>query len=385
MKNTFKALFLLQVYMFGVMVTMSCSKNEPEVTDDSTTPVAEYSFYQYTQVPGSDPNNGLIAKQVLNESGDEIFFYGSFDASGMPQAPKSFVVQKASTDTVMNTFVDEFMRPTMIYFSNVNGTKYSTLWTYEWVTNTSFIFRAFTYDWLTETDNLNYESFVTYDNGQYTFDDNFVRSSSAALNVQAMFDENMSYRGGGNTWLGNLTSIAVATGIAAVGVGLVAAVGIYGAVAYGTATGLTAAAIMGTAFLFGDANAAEATPPTTNNNTDLPNNPNDAPNPDPQSTPEDPTNLLTTTDGTTGTTGTSGTTSTSGTTGTTGTTSTTNTTATTDTTGTSGTTGTTSLTTTTTTTGTTGTTGDTLGGMIIQKPRLLNQVRQDIYDVRRKK
>ena len=365
--------------MFGVMVTMSCSKNESEVTDDSTTPVAEYSFYQYTQVPGSDPNNGLVAKQVLNESGDEIFFYGSFDASGMPQAPKSFVVQKASTDTVMNTFVDEFMRPTMIYFSNVNGTKYSTLWTYEWITNTTFIFRAFTYDWLTETDNLNYESFVTYDNGQYTFDDNFVRSSSAVLNVQAMFDENMSYRGGGNNWVENLTNVAVATGIIAVGVGLVATVGIYGAVAYGVGTGLAAAGILATALLVGAANAAEATPPTTNNNSDLPNNPNDAPNPDPQSTPEDPTNLLTTTDGTTGTTAT---TDTTGTSGTTGTTSLTTTTTTTGTTGTNGTTGTTS---TTNTTATTDTTGDTLGGMIIQNPRLLNQVRQDIYDARRKK
>ncbi len=379
MKNTFRSLFLLQVYMFGVMVTMSCSKNESEVTDDSTTPVAEYSFYQYTQVPGSDPNNGLVAKQVLNESGDEIFFYGSFDASGMPQAPKSFVVQKASTDTVMNTFVDEFMRPTMIYFSNVNGTKYSTLWTYEWITNTTFIFRAFTYDWLTETDNLNYESFVTYDNGQYTFDDNFVRSSSAVLNVQAMFDENMSYRGGGNNWVENLTNVAVATGIIAVGVGLVATVGIYGAVAYGVGTGLAAAGILATALLVGAANAAEATPPTTNNNSDLPNNPNDAPNPDPQSTPEDPTNLLTTTDGTSGTTAT---TDTTGTSGTTGTTSLTTTTTTTGTTGTNGTTGTTS---TTNTTATTDTTGDTLGGMIIQNPRLLNQVRQDIYDVRRKK
>lgn len=383
MKNIFRALFLLQVYMFGVMASMSCSKNdsEPEIADDNNTPLAESSFYSYTQVPGSNPDNGLIAKQVLNASGDEIFFFGSFDEIGMPQSPKSFVVNKASTDTVMNVFVDAYMKPTMVYFSNETGEKYSTVWTYEWTSESTFVFRAFTYDWVTNTDNLNYESLVTVIDGQYQFDDNFVRSANTHLNMREIFHNNTLYRGGDVEW----TSIAgaVVTGLT---VALTVAVGAYGAVAYGVGTGLVAAAIFGSTLLVDTANAQ--TNPTTNTSTNTPPNPNDSPNPNPVSTPEDPTNLITTTTSTSDTTGTSGSTGTVGTTGTTGTTSTSSTTSTSDTLSTSGSTGTIGTTGTSGTVGTTGTSGSTgttidTSGMTVPKPRVSHQLRRELYENRK--
>lgn len=393
MKNTWKAFILLEVYLFGIFAMISCSKNESEIIDDSTTPTQEFSFYQYTQIPGSDPNNGLVAKQVLNETGDQIFFYGSFDTDGQPQAPKSMVVQKTTTDTLMNIFIDEMMRPTMIYYSNSAGVKFPFLTTYEWLSDNQFIYRSFTYDWTTETDNLDFETLVTHNNGNYTTEDIFVRSSQAGLDLPAMFQENMAYRGGGFAWpsLGNALVIGL-------GVAVTVGVGWYGVAAYGLYTGLLASGIMGSALFIDDAGAATIDPPIENTNSDLPPNPNDAPNPDPISTTEDPTNLLTTTSSTdststTGAVGTTGGSSTSGTTGTTGTTSTSGTTATTDTLSTTGftsTTGTTGISSTTGTSGsssstsTTGTTGDTLGGMIINSTKMSNQLRRELYNQRKK-
>ncbi len=321
MKRSISGLLLFQIYVFGIMASMSCSKNDPEIVDNSTTPAAESSFYRYNMVPGSDPNNGLVAKQVINSTGDELFFYGSFDENGSPMAPKSIAIKKPSDNTLMNVLLDASFKPSMVYFSNVNGEKYDALWTYEWISESSFIFRKFTYDWNTNTDNLDYETLVNYTNGQYNLEDNFVRTNIVRFDVQSILQENASFKSSSSIWptLGSV----VATGL---GIALVAAVGVYGAVAYGVGTGLAAAGILGGSLLISEANAS--TPPIENTDPNIPNNPNGSPNPNPVSTVDNPTNLLTTTTsdstattsttfGTTGSTGGSGTTSTSSTTNTT--------------------------------------------------------------------
>lgn len=150
MKNILKLGFI-----FTMLFTNSCSKDEENIVEENKTTANLYS---------NSPNlsDGIQAEVFIPSENSSVFFYGDFDNLGIPNAQKSIAIKTGNE--ILNVIFDDNFRVKLSYKSHSDGTKENYIIKYDYPSNNLIQVSFYEYNWANNTDKLLYQNIVNDSN-----------------------------------------------------------------------------------------------------------------------------------------------------------------------------------------------------------------------------